>query len=449
MEREASIDIERLFEPGAEPALRSYISLLHPADVAELFKFVESERWLQITSLLSPEHLGEVLTHVDERYLESLTELLRPERLVEAVEELETDDAADLLQEMDQGRARDVLAKLDEDDRTELNTLLAYPDDSAGGLMQTEVCSVEYSLTVRHAIEAVRECVQLVDDVHAVYLVDDGGVLTGVVGLEALVLASEETPLSQLSESVEKILTADLDQEEVARVFRKYDVAILPVVTQEGVLVGRITFDDIHDVIVEEATEDVMAMAGASGDGEDLVYTNQVGKITLFRLPWLISSLLGALITTQLIPLFSSVPGDTIVLASFVPVVMAMTGNMGSQTAMIITRGFAIGKVEMSNVTKSLIRETTVGLLMGISAGIVVFIFTFLVYDNLRLGIAVGASMVASMASAATAGTLAPTAFKKLGVDPAIAAGPFVTTVCDVLGVAAYLLVAILVLRGG
>ena len=170
-------------------------------------------------------------------------------------------------------------------------------------------------------------------------------------------------------------------------------------------MVGRITFDDIHDVIVEEATEDVMAMAGASGDGEDLVYTNQVGKITLFRLPWLISSLLGALITTQLIPLFSSVPGDTIVLASFVPVVMAMTGNMGSQTAMIITRGFAIGKVEMSNVTKSLIRETTVGLLMGISAGIVVFIFTFLVYDNLRLGIAVGASMVASMASAATAGT--------------------------------------------
>ena len=315
--------------------------------------------------------------------------------------------------------------------------------------MQTEVCSVEYSLTVRHAIEAVRECVQLVDDVHAVYLVDGRGVLTGVVGLEALVLASEETPLSQLSESVEKILTADLDQEEVARVFRKYDVAILPVVTQEGVLVGRITFDDIHDVIVEEATEDVMAMAGASGDGEDLVYTNQVGKITLFRLPWLISSLLGALITTQLIPLFSSVPGDTIVLASFVPVVMAMTGNMGSQTAMIITRGFAIGKVEMSNVTKSLIRETTVGLLMGISAGIVVFIFTFLVYDNLRLGIAVGASMVASMASAATAGTLAPTAFKKLGVDPAIAAGPFVTTVCDVLGVAAYLLVAILVLRGG
>ena len=126
-----------------------------------------------------------------------------------------------------------------------------------------------------------------------------------------------------------------------------------------------------------------------------------------------------------------------------------MTGNMGSQTAMIITRGFAIGKVEMSNVTKSLIRETTVGLLMGISAGIVVFIFTVLVYDNLRLGIAVGASMVASMASAATAGTLAPTAFKKLGVDPAIAAGPFVTTVCDVLGVAAYLLVAILVLRGG
>ena len=446
MEHEVSKDIERLFEPGSESALQSYIALLHPADVAELFHFVGSDKWLQITGLLSPESLGEVLTHVDERYLEHLTDILRPERLVEAVEELETDDAADLLQEMDEGRARDVLAKLDEEDRSELNTLLAYPDDSAGGLMQTEVCSVEFSRSVGDAIEAVRESVKHVDDVHAVYLVDQHGALTGVVGLEALVLATEETPLSTLSEPVERSLTAELDQEEVARVFRKYDVAVLPVVTNAGVLVGRITFDDIHDVIVEEATEDVMAMAGASGDGEDLVYTNQVGKITLFRLPWLISSLLGALITTQLIPLFSSVPGDTIVLASFVPVVMAMTGNMGSQTAMIITRGFAIGKVEVGAITTSLLRETTVGLLMGISAGIVVFIFTFLVYGNLRLGIAVGASMIASMASAATAGTIAPTLFKRLGVDPAIAAGPFVTTVCDVLGVAAYLLVSILVL---
>ena len=335
---------------------------------------------------------------------------------------------------------------LDEEDRTELSTLLAYPDDSAGGLMQTEVCSVDYTRSVSHAIDAVRESVELVDDVHVVYLVNQHGVLNGFVGLEALVLASPDTPLSVISEPVEQSLTADVDQEEVARVFRKYDVAVLPVVTNDGVLVGRVTFDDIHDVIVEEATEDVMAMAGASGDGEDLVYTNQVAKITLFRLPWLISSLLGALITTQLIPLFSNVPGDTIVLASFVPVVMAMTGNMGSQTAMIITRGFAIGKVDMSSVTRSLFRETTVGLLMGISAGIVVYLFTFLVYGNMKLGLAVGVSMVASMASAAGAGTLAPTLFKKLGVDPAIAAGPFVTTVCDVLGVAAYLLVSIIVL---
>ena len=446
MEREGSIDIERLFEPGSEAALRSYITLLHPADVAELFQYVENRYWLQITALLTPENLGEVLTHVDERYVDRLTELLRPERLAEAVEELESDDATDLLQEIDETRARDVLAALDEEDRTELSTLLAYPDDSAGGLMQTEVCSVDHTRSVSHAIDAVRESVEVVDDVHVVYLVNQHGVLNGFVGLEALVLASPDTPLSAISEPVEQSLTADVDQEEVARVFRKYDVAVLPVVTNDGVLVGRVTFDDIHDVIVEEATEDVMAMAGASGDGEDLVYTNQVAKITLFRLPWLISSLLGALITTQLIPLFSNVPGDTIVLASFVPVVMAMTGNMGSQTAMIITRGFAIGKVDMSSVTRSLFRETTVGLLMGISAGIVVYIFTFLVYGNMKLGLAVGVSMVASMASAAGAGTLAPTLFKKLGVDPAIAAGPFVTTVCDVLGVAAYLLVSIIVL---
>ena len=180
MEREGSIDIERLFEPGSEAALRSYITLLHPADVAELFQYVENRYWLQITALLTPENLGEVLTHVDERYVDRLTELLRPERLAEAVEELESDDATDLLQEIDETRARDVLAALDEEDRTELSTLLAYPDDSAGGLMQTEVCSVDYTRSVSHAIDAVRESVEVVDDVHVVYLVNQHGVLNGL-----------------------------------------------------------------------------------------------------------------------------------------------------------------------------------------------------------------------------------------------------------------------------
>lgn len=440
----ADKDIDILFEPGAESALTAYLQLLHPADIAELFDHVDEENWPKITRRLSAARLAEVLANLDEEQLETIGDKLKIERLIEAVEQLETDDAADLLADLPEAKSQAILEGLPSQDRAEIQSLLAYPEDSAGGIMQREVCKIHPDQTVREAIVAVRKARQEVTDVLEVYAVDENGVLNGVVDLEDLVISDEDTPISRLIHPVASRVTPHVDQEEVAQIFGKYDIATLPVVDTEGRLLGRITFDDIHDVVEQETTEDVLAMAGTSG--EEFVYGANYLKIAVFRLPWLISTLIGSLLTTTLVPLFSKVPADTIVLASFIPVVMAMTGNVGSQTAMIVTRGFAIGRSELQLLGRTFFRESTVGIIMGLSAGLVVGIFAFLRIGTPILGVALGLSMMCSMSVAALVGVSAPFAFRRMGIDPAIAAGPLVTTGCDILGIAIYLLVAFLVL---
>lgn len=438
-------DIAELFEPGCEAALDAYLHLLHPVDIAELFNHVSPNNWNGITSRLDAETLAETLANLDEGLLEKLGPKLKLDRLAAAVEELETDDAADVLAELSPERASAILAQLDADDRDDIETLLSYPEDSAGGLMQTEFCVVEEGLLVANAIDAVREIREEIEEIHEVYLVDAQGVLRGAVSLEDLVLSTPETALHTISEPVEKRITVDVDQEDVARVFGKYDLVCLPVVNSDGALVGRITFDDIHDVMLEEATEDVMAMAGASS--EELVYGENFFRIAMFRLPWLVGSLMGSLLAAVLVPMFRNVAyEDTLMLAAFVPVVAAMTGNVGSQTAMIITRGFAIGKVDLTSMGTTLRREVLVGSIMGLAAGGLVAVVSRLGFGSEVIGMTVGVSMFCSMTLASVVGALAPAVFQKVGIDPAIAAGPLVTTGCDVMGVAVYLAAAILFL---
>jgi len=437
-------EIADLFEPQPGEALDTYLKLLHASDIAHLFDFVDERHWQEIARRLDAETLAEVFANLDERQIEILGAKLKVDRLAAAVEELETDDAADVLAELPDEKSQAILSGLEFEERAELESLLAYPEDSAGGLMQTELCRVRHDQAVADAIEEVRQIRDELDDVLEIFVVDDSGVLVGVVALEDLVLSTPEVAISAILRPFEYLITPEVDQEEVAQIFIKYNLVSLPVVDSTGGLLGRITFDDVHDVIEAEATEDMMAMAGSSN--EELVYGSDFTRIAVFRLPWLISSLLGSLLTTVVVPAFSRVPGDTIVLASFVPVVMAMTGNVGSQTAMIVTRGIAIGKVELSAARPTLVREIAVGLLMGLSAGAIVGIFAILKNDTPILGLTLTLSMLSSMTMAAAVGALAPVLFKRMGIDPAIAAGPLVTTLCDLLGVSVYLVAAIAVL---
>ena len=441
MERE--IDIDSLFEPGSEAALAGYLKILHASEIAELFPHLDERQRGIVAERLTAEKLAETFTHLETAHIAEVGAQLDTERLISAVEELETDDAADFLAELPDDKTQAVLEALP--DRGDIERLLRYPDDSAGGIMQTELCRVRADGRVSDAVDAVRRAREELWDVLDVYAVDARDRPRGVIALQDLVVAKPETPLEGLISPLEVEVTVDVDQEDVAQLFMKYGVAAIPVVDGEGRLLGRITFDDVHDVLEEEASEDIMVMAGTST--EDLVYEGAFLRIAGLRMPWLISSLLGSLVTTQVVPHFSNVPGDTLVLASFVPVIMAMTGNVGSQSAMIVTRGLAIGKVAFDKLPSTFRREMSVGVVMGLAAGIVVALFTSVVFGDVWLGGTLMLSMLCSMTLAALVGAAAPAIFKKLGIDPAIAAGPLVTTGCDVMGVATYLLVALAVLR--
>ncbi len=436
-------DIDKLFEPGSEDALATYVRLLHPSDFAELFELVHVKNWEKITTQMTPEELADVLADLNEHQREILGDRIENARLIEVVAELETDDAADVLADLPDEVSAVVLPALE--DKDDIETLLAYPDDSAGGIMQTEVCRVRGDKHVADAIEAVREFRKTVEDVFDVYVVDPNGRIEGTIALEDLVLSSNNTPIGAIRQPIEVSVTPELDQEDVAILFRKYDVVTMPVVNNKSVLLGRITFDDVQDVLVDEASEDIMAMAGTSK--EELLYGSDIFRIALFRMPWLLASLFGALITSQLVPLFSAVPLDTIILIAFVPVATAMAGNVGSQSAMIITRGLAIGKVGLTGLGPTFSREVMVGSFMGVAAGSTVGLFGLLRHGDATLGLALGLAVLASMTAASLLGAGAPILFRRVGIDPAIAAGPLVTTSCDVVGVTLYLLVAVAVIR--
>lgn len=436
---EHDVDIDKLFEEGEEAALEAYVRLLHPADIAELFHFVEVNDWTKVTRYLGAERLAELLTALDESQRELLGAALRPERLVEAVDELETDDAADVIADLPDEKSAVVLEEIEY--REEVEALLGYPDDSAGGIMQTELARVHEDAIVADAIAAVRKLRDEVEDVLELYVVADHERLCGTVALEDLVLSEPETPIREIYEPVEAKVTPEVDQEEVAEIFGKYNLYTLPVVDAHGALLGRITFDDVQDVIEEEASEDIMAAVGASA--EDLVYSGDVLRIAMFRAPWLITTLLGSMVAGFLMTKLRALPGDALLTASFVPVVMAMTGNIGSQSAMIVTRGLAIGKVELANVGRVFSRELSVGLLIAVPAATVAGLIGHFWLARPMIGLTVGVSMSASMSFAALIGVAAPSLFKKLGIDPAIASGPLVTAGCDLLGASTYLFVAL------
>ncbi len=441
---EHDIDIDSLFAPGQEAALTAYLRLLHPTDIAELFDYVDEDEWTRITKRLDAERLAEVLTELSDHQLAKIGEFLHTDRLVAAVDELETDDAADVLAELPDDKSAAVLPRLE--DRHEIAALLKYPEDSAGGIMQTELCRVRSGATVADAIEAVRRTRDEVEDVLEVYVVDAQDRLVGIVQLADLVVSKPHKPIDELEQQIEAKVTPELDQEQVAQIFGKYDLYTLPVVNADGVLLGRITYDDIHDVLEEEANEDMLAAAGTHPAAEDLVYTNQVGKIAAFRIPWLATSLAGSMAAGFLLSLFARFPEDAIIIASFVPVCMAMTGNVGSQSAMIVTRGFAIGRIDLAGIGRTFTRELSVGLIMGLAAGVVVGVTGFFWQGRWDLGLTVAVAMSVSMTSAAFIGAGSPALFKKLGIDPAIASGPLVTTTCDLLAVGLYLGVATLML---
>ena len=438
-------ELELLTQPGREDDLRTFLLLLHPADVAELLGHVHEQTALSILRHLDPERAAEMVSELEPFDQERILKLVKPEELGSIVGEMETDDAADLLQELDSATAEQVLAALPSDDRDDVAQLLTYDPDTAGGIMQTELVAVPISATVGGAVEAVRQAADEVDII-SVFVVDEDGRYAGNLALQDLVLSNEDRPVAQVMEP--KIVEVDpsLDQEEVAKIFDRYSLVELGVIDAAGRLIGRITADDVHEVLVEEAEEDLLKMAGTAAEPH-VIYSDNVLRIVGQRLPWLMSTFLAGLLASYILQSAKTIYETAVVLLMFVPVITGMSGNVGTQSAMIMIQGLAAGHVERDALFQAIAKDITVSAIMALICGITTTAIVTLWKGHPALGLCVGIALTCSMVTASVLGSTEPALLKRLGIDPAVAAGPLITSINDISGVIIFTLISSMFLR--
>jgi magnesium transporter len=441
-------ELMQLVDGGDVEALDRFIRILHPADLATLFTVLPLPLWPPVTSRLDIALLSDLMEELPDHLRDDLAENLKREQLSEAIEEMASDDAADVLADLPESLARDVIAALPMEERREVETLLKYPEDSAGGIMQVELVSVPETATVQETIEEVRTNAEEASTFHFVYVVDAADRLVGVLNLGALLLAPPDQPINELMKRNIHVVSPELDQEEVAQRFHRYDLLALPVVDERGRLLGRILHDDVVDVLEEEADEDMMHFAGATTGEPELVYTNQVFRIATVRLPWLLATLAGLTVPALLVWAFQvSFPG-MLALVPFIPVIGAMGGNVGAQSSTIVVRGFATGRVDFHNLGRFLFKELIISSLMGVACGVLSGVVAIVWHGDPMLSVTVAVSMVVAIIASALMGVLVPYVFRVIRIDPAIAAGPLVTTIDDIIAIGIYYLAALLLISG-
>ena len=408
----------------------------HPADVAAAVCDLPGDKLRDVLSELPAEVVADVVMDLDDRTREEVLGLLAAREIAGIATELPSDDAADIIGALDDSKREDVLSRLEVDDREEVEQLLKYTDESAGGIMAAEFVFVSEDDTVDKAIEILRAASEDVEGVHYVYVTDAQQRLKGVVPLQAAALAKPGTRVSDVMVRDVATVASGMDQEDVAEVFRKYDLVAVPVVDADGVLIGRITVDDIIDVIHEEAEEDISLMAGTR---EEELHEDSALRVSRIRLPWLVIGAVGGLGSATVMRCFQLSLERVLALAFFVPVITAMGGNVGLQTSTIIVRSMRTERGVSGEAGKRLLREWRVALANALILGVAVYLIVGVWLKDWRLAMVVGGSLAAVILVAATLGTVMPFALRRAGVDPAVAQGPFVTTLNDIIGILVYL----------
>ncbi len=428
--------VKKLIRRGAFPNLSKVVAKSHPADVAHLFRYLDLKEQRILFNLIEDiETAAYVLSEIDHSAGAQLLEQIEKERITEVLQEMPYDDAVDIIRNMPEELAEEILSSMQDECSEEIEQLLAYEEETAGGIMATEIFSLPERFTVRQAIEALQQA-EDVEMVFYLYVTDEHGHLVGVLSLRQLLTVPPNTLLKNIMTRDVISVRTDMDQEEVAQLVAKYNILAIPVVDEGNKLMGIITVDDVIDVMRQEATEDIFKMAGASE--EELLYGYKSFKIARLRLPWLITNLFGGVITGYLMWLFKATLEQIIALISFIPVITGMGGNVGGQSATIVVRGFATGRIDSSSLRQVFFKELRVGMIMGAVCGLTVGLVAFGWHHNPFLGVVVGLAMVTAMTVAASMGVLAPTFFKRIGVDPAIASSPFVQTANDITGILIY-----------
>ena len=432
----------RLLRRRAKTNIIKLIDKTHPADLALLFRYFNDNEQDEIfADLKESETTAEFLNELDESITIRLLENESPERIAQILEKASSNEQAYLMGLVDEKYATSVIDLLRAEKQEELEEMMAYPEDSAGILMYTDVFTLHEETKAKDAIYALQDQ-EDAEMVFYLYTLDNDGRLTGVISLRDLVTTPSDTMLKDIMSKQIHVVRPETDQEEVARIVSQYNFLAVPVVDSEDRLLGIVTVDDVVDIIREEATEDFLQLVGVGKDREILLKSSWENART--RVPWLFASWVGGILAAFIIGVFDDVLKSTIALAAFIPVIMGMGGNIGTQSSTMIVRGLATGRVSLENSVKILFKEIRVGLILGILYGLLLGLFAIFQFINVSpmIGVVVGLSICISMIIAATIGSLVPLILNRFEIDPAIATGPFVTTAIDILGVAFYFIVA-------
>ncbi|HMB70994.1 MAG TPA: magnesium transporter [bacterium] len=429
-----------------DPAARlAKLADVEPADLAAACRHLTEDEAVAVLKLLPDEKSADVLVELGDDLREDVLERLTPHEIAGVVEEMATDDAADVVSELEERKAVEVVDLLEEEGRREITHLLSYAEDSAGGIMRLEVVWVREDRTAARAIEKIRELYgEVREDFYQVYVTSRERKLLGRIPLARLILSDPDAHVTDVMEEVGQRAYAEEDQEEVAKTFRKYDLVSLPVVDRAGTLLGVITVDDVVDVIHEEAEEDYSRLAGTD---EEEFQEESIWRKAGLRLPWLVTGLVGGVLSAIVLSRFETSLRSVIALTFFVPVIMAMGGNVAIQSSAVMVRGLATGEINARDGTLRLFREMGVSIITGAVCAALIFLAAWLWWGDLRLGIVVGGAMLSVILISTSVGAFVPLSLDRFRVDPALATGPFVTTSNDILGILIYLTLASWVYR--
>jgi magnesium transporter len=435
--------LEQLIQSKNDTQLGILLNDLHHADIAEILDELDFDEATYIFKMLDSEKTAEILLELEDDLRENILSRLSPKEIAEELDELETNDAADIIAELSQSKKEEVISELqDVEHAKDIVDLLRYDEDTAGGIMHKELVKVNENWNVLTCVKEMRIQAENISRVHSIYVVDDEDRLKGRLSLKDLLTTSTKTPISEIYISKLNSVNVDTEDVEVARIMQKYDLEAIPVTDELGRLVGRITIDDIVDVIKDEAEKDYQLAAGIT---QDVEANDSVLELTKARLPWLLMGMVIELFASRVLDANQAISDQFRTLIIFVPLLSATAGNIGVQASAIVVQGLANGSVKDFN-RNYFSKELSVSMISGTIISLFLLGYHYFLYGQFMVGFAISISMIAVILFAATLGTLVPLLLHRNKIDPAIATGPFITTTNDVFGIFLYFVIARLIL---
>jgi magnesium transporter len=436
--------IKRLLRRGATSHLTKIVNKAHAADLSLVFRSLTLANQKKLFAMIEDiDQQGDLFSALEENVLLEFIESMRIDDIVAVLQNMPSDDVADLLGKIPQKKADAILERMETEESEQVEDLLSYGDETAGGIMIPDFIALAEDMTTQMAIQSIQKDYHDVEMPFYIYVVDENYKLLGVISLRQLVVEKPDAPLKDIMATDIFSVKTDVDQEEVARIVARYDILAVPVIDETHKLVGIVTVDDVIDIIRLEATEDMLKMAGA---GDDFVETQSVLRSTRIRLPWLFAACLGGIFAVFIISQFEASLQKLAYLAAFIPVIMGMGGNIGTQSSTIVVRGLATGRLHIKDLWSVVLKELATGVILGLVYGVFIAIVAQVVFNETQssgaFAISIGLAVLSSMSIAALVGSLVPMVLARINIDPAVATGPFVTTSIDIASVFFYFTIA-------